>query len=80
MCLFHSSVDVTLSPKFLSVVFKSSCDLLGTSLPLILWKHGSQKANGAPKSKVKGEVHNLSEQVKIWDVLKVGMPLVEIGW
>jgi hypothetical protein len=32
-----------------SVVFRLLCDLLSVSLPLVLWKSASQKANGAQK-------------------------------
>jgi hypothetical protein len=41
------SVDVEKlsgTPSLLSVLFKSLCDWLSVSLPLILWKHASPKA------------------------------------
>jgi hypothetical protein len=46
MHVLDSSVDVeklTLSPVFKLVVFKSLCDLLSASLPLVLWKSASPK-------------------------------------
>jgi hypothetical protein len=51
----RSSVDMEnrlVSPSLSSVVFKSLCDLLSVSLPFILWKSASPKANGAQKVSV----------------------------
>jgi hypothetical protein len=68
-----SSVDtkkLSLSPTLLSIVLKSLYDLLSVSLLLILWKSSSPKASGAHKSKVKLNMLNWSNKVKIWDLLK----------
>jgi hypothetical protein len=66
-----------LSPTLLSVLFKSLCDLLSVSLPLISWKYAPPKENDA---KIQGKIMvnmtsqkrnvmpiNWSDKVKIWD-------------
>jgi hypothetical protein len=54
-------------------------DLLSVSLPFILWKSGSPKANGAQKGKVKADMLNLSHETKTWDLLQGVMSLAEVG-
>jgi hypothetical protein len=51
-------------------LIKSLWDLLSIPLPLILWKSASKKIKWCPKSKVKINMLNLSNKVKIWDFLR----------
>jgi hypothetical protein len=53
MCTLHSSVDAEnflISPTLWSVLFKSLCDPMSTSLPLILLDY-ALKANGTQKAR-----------------------------
>jgi hypothetical protein len=61
-----------------SVVFDSLCDLLHVSLPLILWKPACAKEIVAPPNKVKVNVLNWGDKMKIWDLLE-DMFLAQVG-
>jgi hypothetical protein len=60
-------------------VLKLLCDLLSVFLPLIFLKSASQKAR-CSKSKIKVNELNWSDKVKLLDLSKGGMSIVEVGW